>query len=618
MKRLVFTCIFCVLTLVSFCQISAELSATPTEIGKNGYLHLKISVTGSDQILEFIPPLFDKFIILSGPMQEQSTVTINGKTTTSFGISFVLRPKSTGKFIIGPAKIKLSTGYLQTNQVTVTVSKNSVPNSQTAPASISPFGFDPFEEPQPKIAYSDIVLKKGDDINEKINRNMLLRLETSKTSCYVGEPIVAEYKLYSRLKSESRLTHSPSFNGFSVVDMTDSNMGDFQKEKLNGKEYNVYSIRKAQLYPLQDGSFTLDPAELDNNVQFIKEEYAKQLQQNSSFFGDITATLPPEAFVHQRIILQSKPVTIIVKPLPTYTRPADFNGSVGSFSMSAKVERDTFGINETGKLLLTIEGRGNLQLLTAPAVSWPKGIDAFDPKIKKTISNNSVPLSGQKEFSFEFTVNRKGEFVIPPIVFSYFDPANAAYKTIQTLPLHLFITGVVANPVSGVPDVTNDNPHGINQIFYHRWWIIISIAAIALTGLLFWINQETSKKEKLHLNTPNSATKISENNEPEVRDFLKGTRESLHTENSTHFYPLLYKEYKQFLSEKLKISPSEINQQKIGTLLSENGVSEKDIANTIELLHEMEAMAYTPFEKDDRRYLVFEKALQSIEALNSP
>lgn len=48
---------------------------------------------------------------------------------------------------------------------------------------------------------------------------MQLVLETSKQTCYIGEPLVATYNLYTRLKSNSRLDKSPSFNGFSVIDL---------------------------------------------------------------------------------------------------------------------------------------------------------------------------------------------------------------------------------------------------------------------------------------------------------------------------------------------------------------------------------------------------------------
>ncbi len=74
---------------------------------------------------------------------------------------------------------------------------------------------------------------------------MDLRLEVNKTSCYVGEPVVATYKLYTRLKSESKLTQNPSFNGFSVVDLQAPDVTGSSIDKFQGRDYHVYTIRKA-------------------------------------------------------------------------------------------------------------------------------------------------------------------------------------------------------------------------------------------------------------------------------------------------------------------------------------------------------------------------------------
>lgn len=63
-----------------------------------------------------------------------------------------------------------------------------------------------FDEPTPQKQYEDYVLQKGETIPEKVNKNMQLKLQTNKNTCFVGEPIVATYKLYTRLKSESSLT----------------------------------------------------------------------------------------------------------------------------------------------------------------------------------------------------------------------------------------------------------------------------------------------------------------------------------------------------------------------------------------------------------------------------
>ncbi len=72
---------------------------------------------------------------------------------------------------------------------------------------------------QPEQEY---ILKPGEKLSEKIKKNIFVRVEADKTSCYIGEPLVVTYKLYSRLKSESKVTKRPSLNGFSVYDMMES------------------------------------------------------------------------------------------------------------------------------------------------------------------------------------------------------------------------------------------------------------------------------------------------------------------------------------------------------------------------------------------------------------
>jgi hypothetical protein len=46
----------------------------------------------------------------------------------------------------------------------------------------------------------------------------------------------------------------------------------------------VYTIRKAQLYPLQDGSIELESATLDNSIQFLKADAAAHPQQAMNGF----------------------------------------------------------------------------------------------------------------------------------------------------------------------------------------------------------------------------------------------------------------------------------------------------------------------------------------------
>jgi hypothetical protein len=219
----------------------------------------------------------------------------------------------------------------RSNRPEVVVKKTrTVPNVNLPPAVQN---LSPFAQQRPMASYSDYILKDGDNIVEKINKNMHMRLEADKTTCYVGEPVTASYKLYTRLKSESKLTQNPSFNGFSVIDLQQPDITPTARQKLSGKEYNVYTLRKAQLYPLQAGNIALESAELENNVQFIRDNYAKKnVNGFSNLFDDFSnAMVPPEAVINQTVYLKSKPVNIVVKPLPEAGKPVSFKGSVGKF-----------------------------------------------------------------------------------------------------------------------------------------------------------------------------------------------------------------------------------------------------------------------------------------------
>ena len=77
--------------------------------------------------------------------------------------------------------------------------------------------------PRRHTQFDDYILKPGEKAEDKIQKNLFIKLDVSKTSCYIGEPITASYKLYTRLQSESNITDAPSFNGFSVSDLEVNN-----------------------------------------------------------------------------------------------------------------------------------------------------------------------------------------------------------------------------------------------------------------------------------------------------------------------------------------------------------------------------------------------------------
>ena len=119
----------------------------------------------------------------------------------------------------------------------------------------------------------------------------------------------------------------------------------------------------------------------------------------------------------------------MAKPLPENNKPANFNGAVGKFALQAALVNSNIAASETGTLKIIVEGKGNLSMINQPVINWPKGIDSFEPSSRENIDNSTVPLSGSKTFEYPFTVNDKGNYIIPAVSLSYFNPQTGTYET---------------------------------------------------------------------------------------------------------------------------------------------------------------------------------------------
>ena len=53
------------------------------------------------------------------------------------------------------------------------------------------------------------------------------------------------------------------------------------EEKLNGHWFQVHTVRRVQLYPLQAGSFTIDAMEVANEVEFSRSVVNKRTERIS-------------------------------------------------------------------------------------------------------------------------------------------------------------------------------------------------------------------------------------------------------------------------------------------------------------------------------------------------
>ncbi len=614
----------------SFAQIKFSAVCPNNIIGKNDYLQIQFMVENAPEIETIIPPSFKNFSIVSGPNQQSGMSIVNGKTDQFIAIGFFLKPNSTGKYVIGAAIAKVNGKAYYTNPINVEVTNGSSNSSASGSGSnsLSPFGNMNFDfTPEPSIhRFDDYILKKGENVNDKVQKNLFIKLDVNKVSCYTSEPLIASYKLYTRLRSESVITNAPSFNGFSVSDLELTNNNSVKVEKYNGRDYNVYTLRKVQLYPLQPATITLDPVVADNKVTFIKSDYAGA-QKGDMFFDMLqdfaNSASPQNSVIEEHVTLKSKPVQITVKPLPLENKPEDFKGAVGHFTISAALEKKNITTDDAGSLKINLDGEGNIHLINSPKINWPGEIDSYEAKVTGDIDKFSVPMKGSKTFTYAFTISKAGTYIIPPVSFSFFDPTSERYKTLHTQPLTVMVTQGKGNPkniyaknekVKEIPDTDLWTKYG--SYFIGGFALLIAFLFITVRKKAVQKNKkELSKTLSSQLgNTASAKESLHEFIIPE--NPLKEVHGKLIDGNEIEFYNVLDTSLKKYLTVKFKVPAEELTKKRLVEELDKYNVGLGTSLMLSSLLDEIELNVYAPPSNSNHLQVVYEKASEVVALLD--
>ncbi|MEO6914504.1 MAG: BatD family protein, partial [Chitinophagaceae bacterium] len=439
----------------------------------------------------------------------------------------------------------------------------------------------------------------------------------------------ATFSLFSRLKSESRVTKRPSLNGFSVYDMIDPEVSRPTIQTIGGKSYNVHLIRQSQLFPLQAGTFTIDPVELDNTVRFVRAASGKAGPRTSvqQLMDDMMNDgLTGETEEHN-FTLSSKPIVITVKPLPLENRPVGFNGAVGKFTATTVWKSRTVAAGDAFEMELTIKGEGNFSVINPPAVALPSSIDSYDPAIKEDVDKTHYPLSGSKTFSYTFLPRDTGHFTIPGLDFSYFDPSDQQYKTVSSEDVVINVTKgskksiFKRSPANASVNETSDAWEFFDE---YKFVIFAGGALVALTIIGFYKRHKKKRrrarraarvKQRLQPPVVTNANSVTERIAPHV--LFDEARTALEKGNSKDFYAGVNRSIWQFIGERLHISSTDLNKSNVANMLSSRGVQSDKITDLQNLLNECEIAIYTPVHDAADMTKTLNKAEDLIASLRS-
>lgn len=406
MKNYLFLLFFSVKSVLLTAQ-TFSASINKNKIGLNEQFTLTYTLDDSGD--RFVAPNLSNFSVLAGPSTSSSTSIINGKVSKETSYTYRLRSKKLGAFTIYPAKIRVKGKELQSNTLSIQVLKSSPKaTSNTSTEAIA-------------------------------KRNVFVQLELSNSNPYVGEQVIASYKLYFSQEVRSpELLETPTFTGFWHEEFDLGKNYPISETYIKGKKFQVAVLKKMVLIPQHSGALSIAPMELEVPV-------ATPTNQRD-FFGRRTSRIV-------NIICSTGKRLLEVKALPKQNMPIDFSGAVGSFEFTTKLDRDSIQTNESANLSLRVSGNGNLRMIELPEFDVPIDIEAYEPKYKENINLEKFGLSGFKREEYLLIPRNKGVYKIGSVRFSYFNPSKEKYITVNSPSYTLKVKG--ASSANSTPVVLN-------------------------------------------------------------------------------------------------------------------------------------------------------------------
>ncbi len=387
---------------VSFLQAQSFVATVDNnKVAENDRFELRFTFEGKNlnALKNFNPPSLKDFRVLSGPNQSTSMQIINGVSSSSLTLSYILMPNTTGAFTIGGASIQYENKTYNTDPIKITIVKGSQKSKDDSGSQIS---------------------------NEEIAKNLFIRATIDKNKVYQGEQVTVTYKLYTRLNIASQMSVDklPQYQGFWAEELETARNISFSREVIDGQQFSVGLLKRAALFPSQSGDLEVTPFELTIPIQVQKKKNPNNVWDD--FFGD--------PFGRSEIVeyrAKSNTLKVKVLPLPENNKPASFRGAVGKFDFNASLDKSRTKTNDPINLTFNISGSGNIKLLELPPFELPNGFEKYDPKIDEQIQR-SGRISGTKKADYLLIPRVAGAREIPPIEFSYFDPERKSYQIIKS------------------------------------------------------------------------------------------------------------------------------------------------------------------------------------------
>ena len=548
-------------------QVSFRAKVSKKTLGINERLQIDFLMNEDGD--NFTPPSFENFKVVGGPNQSISNSWINGERTYSKTYTYFLAPKKRGLTNIGQASIEVKGVIYKTSPIEINVTAAvDVPKDPNDPEYLASESID-------------------------------LVAEISKTDPYLNEAISVVYKLYIAENTGIRTWNEidkPRYNDFwsQNIDVKELKV---QEGLYKGENYRFVVLKKTVLFPQKTGELSLEPLTLDISVEVPSNR--------RDIFGRRATTT-----VNRTVTAGNR--NIKVKPLPKQGRPENFSGAVGEFDFKVEPSKKTLTASEAFNLKLEVSGKGNLMLFELPEPILPSSLEIYDPEHSEDIKTSLNGTKGRILDNYTVVTNESGQYPIPPISFSFFNPKTKRYETINS---EKIIINASENPYISKNNVDNISQDNISKIeskdsefssiytstklepiekddFFKSvlFWLLFITPLFFIPAIIIYTKIKGKRAMDFEGNKIRKNRKLA-------KKYLSEAKKNIGNKES--FYEALERALHSYLKAKLKIKTVDLSKDRIKSLLDNNSISSSNVTVFVKLLESCDFARYTPLGKSD-------------------
>lgn len=577
---------------VSAQDVAARAYLSPgATVGVGRQFVLNVEITGTQSIDRppELPDLSD-FADFLGTSQQSSIRMVNGRTSITVTLQNRYQALTEGTYRIPSITVRAGGRTLSTEPLDLTITAGGS-GGQGAPSSGG--------------------AASGGD-GQVSDQDLFITAEPTKTHVLAGEPLVVEYRIWTRVDVSSySITRVPEPQGFWVEDLTPEGQPQVEQLERNGQQYTTAVIRRVALIPTGAGLRTVEPIALDAQVRVRSRDPFDDFFGGSVFGGRSVRTSA-----------LSNPVTISVDPLPD-GRPSPFSGVVGNLRLTASVDRDSVASNEAVTLTVRASGEGHISAIPEPELDLPSDFEVFPPEVSESVSEFGPGLSGQKTFEYVLIPRAPGTRQLGPFRMGYYDLAAGEYRMAESGALSLNVSGTPTGNApallgrSGVEQLREDirfihlgatlRPAGRIVFDGLGFWIVALLPLVAVAGALALRRHRDLLEGDVAYARGRRASRVARKRLAEARSLAGGS-------DRRAFYAEVARALRGLVADRLNLAEAGLQTGDLEASLRKRGVADETVRETLACLEHCDRQRFAPPTGDpgeEERFLERASALMS-------